>query len=86
VLVLIKTGIRGLDSILSGIPRTNVILLQRVIGSGKTVMGGISLVPLEKRLAPASPLQSYSSLLGRAPTRFSLPKRTNGTAVLQDNE
>jgi circadian clock protein KaiC len=50
--------------------------------------GGISLIPLEKSLVPESPLQNYSSLLGRAPTRFSLPKRTrtNGAAVLQDKE
>jgi circadian clock protein KaiC len=48
--------------------------------------GGISLVPLEKDLVPALPLQSYSSLLGRAPTRFSVPKRTNGSAVLRDKE
>jgi circadian clock protein KaiC len=44
--------------------------------------GGISLVPLVEEKAPALPLQSYSSLLGRAPTRFSLPKRTNGAALL----
>ena len=37
---LIKTGIAGLDSILlGGIPRSNVILLQGVTGSGKTLMG-----------------------------------------------
>ena len=37
---LIKTGIVGLDSILlGGIPRSNVILLQGVTGSGKTLMG-----------------------------------------------
>jgi circadian clock protein KaiC len=37
---LIKTGIVGLDSILlGGIPRNNVILLQGVTGSGKTLMG-----------------------------------------------
>src|SRR5450432_4582748 len=37
---LIKTGIAGLDSILlGGIPRNNVILLQGVTGSGKTLMG-----------------------------------------------
>src|SRR5450432_1389400 len=35
-----KTGIKGLDSILwGGIPRTNVILVQGVTGSGKTLMG-----------------------------------------------
>jgi circadian clock protein KaiC len=37
---LIKTGIKGLDGILlGGIPRGNVILLQGVTGSGKTLMG-----------------------------------------------
>jgi circadian clock protein KaiC len=36
--------------------------------------GGISLVPMEQNPAPAVPLQSYSSLLSRAPTRFSLSK------------
>ncbi|MGA9255337.1 MAG: ATPase domain-containing protein, partial [Candidatus Sulfotelmatobacter sp.] len=37
---LIKTGIRGLDPILlGGIPRTNVILVQGVAGSGKTLLG-----------------------------------------------
>ena len=37
---LIKTGIKGLDSILlGGIPRRNVILVQGVTGSGKTLMG-----------------------------------------------
>src|ERR1022692_198293 len=37
---LIKTGIAGLDSILlGGIPRSNVILVQGVTGSGKTLMG-----------------------------------------------
>jgi circadian clock protein KaiC len=35
-----KTGIEGLDSILlGGIPRANVILVQGVTGSGKTLMG-----------------------------------------------
>jgi circadian clock protein KaiC len=46
--------------------------------------GGISLVPLEKELVPAIALQNYSSLLSRAPTRFYLPKRNNGTAVVRD--
>ena len=41
--------------------------------------GGISLVPLEKNLVPAVPLQGYSSLLSRAPTRLSV-KRINGAA------
>src|ERR1700680_876034 len=37
---LIKTGIKGLDSILlGGISRSNVILLQGATGSGKTLMG-----------------------------------------------
>src|ERR1700685_2450809 len=37
---LIKTGIKGLDAVLlGGIPRTNVILVQGVTGSGKTLMG-----------------------------------------------
>ena len=40
--------------------------------------GGISLVPLEKNLVSALPLQSYSSLLSRAPTRVAPTKRTNG--------
>ena len=48
--------------------------------------GGISLVPLEQNLVPALPLQSYSSLLSRAPTRFSLPRRINGAAAVQDKE
>jgi circadian clock protein KaiC len=48
--------------------------------------GGLSLVPLEQNLAPAVPLQSYSSLLSRAPTRFSLPKRINGAAAAQEKE
>jgi circadian clock protein KaiC len=46
--------------------------------------GGISLVPLEEDLVPAISLQNYSSLLGRAPTRFSLPKRINGAAAVRD--
>src|SRR5215475_6712880 len=37
---LVKTGISGLDSILSGgIPRGNVILLEGSIGTGKTTFG-----------------------------------------------
>ena len=36
----VKTGIGGLDEILSGgIPRGNVILLEGAIGCGKTTMG-----------------------------------------------
>jgi circadian clock protein KaiC len=48
--------------------------------------GGISLVPLEKKLVPTLPLQGYSSLLSRAPTRFSVPKRINGAAAVQEKE
>ena len=37
---LLKTGVSGLDAILSGgIPRGNVILLEGAIGTGKTTMG-----------------------------------------------
>ena len=37
---LVKTGISGLDGILSsGIPRGNVILVEGGIGTGKTTMG-----------------------------------------------
>jgi circadian clock protein KaiC len=37
---LVKTGIAGLDDILSGgIPRGNVILLEGAIGCGKTTLG-----------------------------------------------
>src|ERR1051326_7905230 len=37
---VVKTGIAGLDSILSGgIPRGNVILLEGAIGTGKTTIG-----------------------------------------------
>jgi circadian clock protein KaiC len=48
--------------------------------------GGISLIPLEPNPRPTLPLQSYSSLLSRAPTRFSLPNGTNGAAAHQDKE
>jgi circadian clock protein KaiC len=37
---LVKTGIHGLDDILTGgIPRGNVILLEGAIGTGKTTTG-----------------------------------------------
>src|SRR5450755_4387437 len=37
---LVRTGITGLDTILmGGIPRTNVILVQGTVGSGKTLLG-----------------------------------------------
>jgi circadian clock protein KaiC len=48
--------------------------------------GGISLVPLEQDQTPAVPLQSYSSLLSRAPTRFSVPKQINGGTAVQGRE
>jgi circadian clock protein KaiC len=48
--------------------------------------GGISLVPLEENLVPALPLQSCSSLLSRAPTRFSRFSQKNGSAASQDKE
>src|SRR5687767_4442516 len=36
----VKTGIRGLDSLLGGgIPHGNIILLEGAIGTGKTTMG-----------------------------------------------
>jgi circadian clock protein KaiC len=41
--------------------------------------GGISLLPLEQSAVAAVSLQDYSSLLSRAPTRFNLHKRTNGS-------
>jgi len=45
--------------------------------------GGISLLPLEQSVVAAVSLQDYSSLLSRAPTRFSLPMRTNGSVAVQ---
>jgi circadian clock protein KaiC len=45
--------------------------------------GGISLVPLQQDLVAPLPLQSYSSLLSRAPTRFSLPMRINNGAAVE---
>jgi len=48
--------------------------------------GGISLVTLEQDVVPAVPLQHYSSLLGRAPTRFSQTPRMNDADALQDPE
>jgi circadian clock protein KaiC len=46
--------------------------------------GGISLVPLEKTLIPTVPLQDYSSLLSRAPTRFAQRKRMSGSGADAD--
>jgi circadian clock protein KaiC len=48
--------------------------------------GGISLVPLEQNLVITLPLQSYSSLLSRAPTRFSHLEPTNGATAAHDRE
>jgi circadian clock protein KaiC len=48
--------------------------------------GGISLIPLEQNRVPASPLQAYSSLLSRAPTRLPSSKRTNGAVAVQGQE
>ena len=48
--------------------------------------GGISLVPLELNLVAPLPLQGYSSLLSRAPTRFSGPKRINGAPAVPERE
>jgi circadian clock protein KaiC len=48
--------------------------------------GGISLVPLEKTVLPQVPLQSYSSLLSRAPTRFAASQGKNGAAAVQGKE
>ena len=45
--------------------------------------GGISLIPLQHEPLPALPLQNYTSLLSRAPTR-SATKRTNGVAAVRD--
>ena len=37
---LVRTGIRGLDSILlGGIPRGNIILVEGPVGAGKTTLG-----------------------------------------------
>jgi circadian clock protein KaiC len=46
--------------------------------------GGVSLVSQEKNLVPALPLESYSSLLSRAPTRLSAQKRVKGGAAVQE--
>jgi circadian clock protein KaiC len=44
--------------------------------------GGISLVPLQQTDIPVVSLQDYSSLLSRAPTRFSVPRPTNGAGPI----
>src|SRR5580700_6712864 len=48
--------------------------------------GGISLVPQEKNTRFPLPLQNYSSLLSRAPTRLPFAKRINGTVAVQGQE
>jgi len=48
--------------------------------------GGISLIPLEQNRVPASPLQGYTSLLSRAPTRLPSPKQINGAVAVQGQE
>jgi circadian clock protein KaiC len=45
--------------------------------------GGISLVPLQQTLVPELSLQNYSSLLSRAPTRFSVPHSINSLSTVQ---
>jgi circadian clock protein KaiC len=45
--------------------------------------GGISLVPLGPDVATGKPLQGYSSLLSRAPSRFPLSREVNGTASVR---
>jgi hypothetical protein len=44
--------------------------------------GGIALVPLDPSVdLPRLPIESYSSVLSRAPTRFSVAKGTNARAA-----
>lgn len=50
-----------------------------VIGQGR-----IRLIPLEQNLISSLPLQSYSSLLSRPPTRLLLPKRIDGAPAVQE--
>jgi circadian clock protein KaiC len=45
--------------------------------------GGISLIPLQPTLGPELPLQGYSSLLGRAPTRQFLHNQKNGSVAVE---
>jgi circadian clock protein KaiC len=45
--------------------------------------GGISLIPLQPTLGPELPLQGYSSLLGRAPTRQFLHNPKNGSVAVE---
>jgi circadian clock protein KaiC len=45
--------------------------------------GGISLIPLQPTLGPELPLQGYSSLLGRAPTRQFLHDPKNGGIAVE---
>jgi hypothetical protein len=48
--------------------------------------GEVYLIPLEQDLIPALPLQSYSSLLSRAPSRPPLPKRIDGGPAVQERQ
>jgi hypothetical protein len=47
---------------------------------------GFYLIPLEENLFAALPLQSYSSLLRRAPARPSLSKRIDGAPAAQERQ
>ena len=74
-----------------GVSLVNTDRLACPIGYEITIVSGapdrgIWCVPLEQSLVPALPLQSYSSLLSRAPTRFSFPPRMNADAAAQDRE
>jgi circadian clock protein KaiC len=42
---------------------------------------GIKLLPKDRDAAETLPFQNYSSLLSRAPTRLSMPRRVNGAAT-----
>src|ERR1700683_1603937 len=44
--------------------------------------GGITLVPRDKNVEVRTPLQDYSSLLGRAPTRLHRLQRTKDSDVV----
>jgi len=48
--------------------------------------GGMKLLPKDQSAAATLPFQNYSSMLSRAPTRFSVPQRTNGAAAASDKK
>jgi circadian clock protein KaiC len=48
--------------------------------------GGITLLPVDESAAAALPLQNYSSLLSRAPTRWATPPRTSGAGRASDKK